>query len=62
MGNMRSFSFEKMMEKAPQDIITIAVKGMLPKNPLGRAMLGKLKVFAGPTHNHQAQQPQTLDI
>lgn len=62
MGNMRSFSFEKMIERAPQDIITIAVKGMLPKNPLGRAMLGKLKVYAGPTHNHQAQQPQTLDI
>jgi large subunit ribosomal protein L13 len=62
MGNMRSFTFEKMIERAPQDIITIAVKGMLPKNPLGRAMLGKLKVYAGPTHNHQAQQPQTLDI
>ena len=62
MGNMRSFSFEKMLERAPQDIITFAVKGMLPKNPLGRAMLGKLKVYAGPTHNHQAQQPQTLDI
>ena len=62
MGNMRSFSFEKMIERAPQDIITIAVKGMLPKNPLGRAMIGKLKVYAGPTHNHQAQQPQTLDI
>jgi len=62
MGNMRSFSFDKMIERAPQDIITIAVKGMLPKNPLGRAMLGKLKVYAGPTHNHQAQQPQTLDI
>ena len=62
MGNMRSFSFEKMLERAPQDIITLAVKGMLPKNPLGRAMLGKLKVYAGPTHNHQAQQPQALDI
>ena len=62
MGNMRSFSFEKMIERAPQDIITIAVKGMLPKNPLGRAMLGKLKVYAGPTHSHQAQQPQTLDL
>ena len=62
MGNLRSFSFEKMIERAPQDIITIAVKGMLPKNPLGRAMLGKLKVYAGPSHNHQAQQPQTLDI
>jgi len=62
MGNMRSFSFEKMIERAPQDVITLAVKGMLPKNPLGRAMLGKLKVYAGPAHNHQAQQPQTLDI
>lgn len=62
MGNMRSFSFQKMLERSPQDIITIAVKGMLPKNPLGRAMLGKLKVYAGPTHNHQAQQPQPLDI
>lgn len=62
MGNMRSFSFEKMIERAPEEVITIAVKGMLPKNPLGRAMLGKLKVYAGPTHNHQAQQPQVLDI
>ena len=62
IGNMRSFSFQKMLERSPQDIIIIAVKGMLPKNPLGRAMLGKLKVYAGPTHNHQAQQPQPLDI
>ena len=62
IGNMRSFSFQKMLERSPQDIITIAVKGMLPKNPLGRAMLSKLKVYAGPTHNHQAQQPQPLDI
>lgn len=62
MGNMRSFSFEKMIERAPTEVITLAVKGMLPKNPLGRAMLGKLKVYAGPTHNHQAQQPQSLDI
>ena len=62
IGNMRSFSFQKMLERSPQDIITIAVKGMLPKNPLGRAMLGKLKVYAGPTDNHHAQQPQPLDI
>mgnify|MGYP001545615211 FL=1 len=62
MGNLRSFSFEKMIERAPEEVITLAVKGMLPKNPLGRAMLGKLKVYAGPTHNHQAQQPQALDI
>jgi large subunit ribosomal protein L13 len=62
MGNLRSFTFEKMIERAPTEVITLAVKGMLPKNPLGRAMLGKLKVYAGPTHNHQAQQPQSLDI
>ena len=62
IGNMRSFSFEKMVERAPERVITIAVKGMLPKNRLGRAMIGKLKVFAGPEHNHQAQQPQPLDI
>ena len=62
MGNMRSFSFAKMIERSPTEVITLAVKGMLPKNPLGRAMLGKLKVYAGPTHNHQAQQPQALDI
>lgn len=62
MGNMRSFTFNKMIERAPAEVITLAVKGMLPKNPLGRAMLGKLKVFAGPAHNHQAQQPQVLDV
>lgn len=62
MGNLRSFSFEKMIERAPEEVITLAVKGMLPKNSLGRTMLGKLKVYAGPSHNHQAQQPQTLDI
>lgn len=62
MGNMRSFSFEKMIERAPERVITEAVKGMLPKNPLGRAMLGKLKVYAGPNHVHQAQQPQALEL
>jgi len=62
MGNMRSFTFEKMIERAPEEVIALAVKGMLPKNPLGRAMLSKLKIFAGPAHNHQAQQPQVLDI
>ena len=53
-GGIRSLSLEKMRQKAPERIIQIAVKGMLPKNPLGRAMLAKLKVYAGPTHNHQA--------
>lgn len=62
MGNMRSFSFQKMIERAPERVLTEAVKGMLPKNPLGRAMLGKLKVYAGPNHTHQAQQPQALEL
>jgi len=62
MGNLRSFSFEKMIERAPERVIAEAVKGMLPKNPLGRAMLAKLKVYAGPTHNHHAQQPQALEF
>ena len=62
MGNLRSFSFEKMIERAPERVIAEAVKGMLPKNPLGRAMLAKLKVYAGPTHSHQAQQPQALEL
>jgi large subunit ribosomal protein L13 len=61
-GGIKSASFDKMVEKAPERIIEIAVKGMLPKNPLGRAMYRKLKVYAGPQHNHAAQQPQPLEI
>jgi len=62
IGNLKSISLEKLMEKAPEQVITIAVKGMLPKNSLGRAMLKKLRVFAGPEHSHAAQQPQPLEI
>jgi len=62
IGNMKSINLQDMMDKAPERAIEIAVKGMLPKNPLGRAMFKKLKVYAGPEHNHQAQQPQALDI
>jgi large subunit ribosomal protein L13 len=62
VGNLKSISLGKLMEKSPEQVITIAVKGMLPKNPLGRAMLRKLRVFAGPEHTHTAQQPQPLDI
>ena len=62
IGGMKSASFEKMIEKSPQRVIEIAVKGMLPKNPLGRAMYRKLKVYAGPDHSHSAQQPQPLEI
>lgn len=61
-GGLKSFSFTKMIERAPQRVIEHAVKGMLPKNPLGRAMFKKLKVYAGPEHNHSAQQPKQLDI
>jgi large subunit ribosomal protein L13 len=62
IGNLKSISFEKLQEKAPTRIIEHAVKGMLPKNSLGRAMYRKLKVYAGPDHSHTAQQPQKLEI
>jgi len=62
IGHLKSISLEKLLEKAPERVIETAVKGMLPKNPLGRAMFKKLKVFAGPEHKHQAQQPTPLDI
>ncbi|MES9911677.1 MAG: 50S ribosomal protein L13, partial [Candidatus Sedimenticola sp. 4PFRAG1] len=62
VGNLKSISLDKLLEKAPERVIETAVKGMLPKNPLGRAMFKKLKVFAGPEHQHQAQQPQALEI
>ncbi len=62
IGNLKSISFEKLMDKAPQRVIEIAVQGMLPKNPLGRQMFGKLKVYAGSQHPHVAQQPRVLDI
>jgi len=62
IGNMKSISLEKLLQKSPEQAIEIAVKGMMPKNPLGRAMLKKLRVFAGPEHTHQAQQPELLEI
>lgn len=62
IGNMKSISLEKLLQKSPEQAIEIAVKGMMPKNPLGRAMLKKLRVFAGPEHTHQAQQPEPLEI
>ena len=51
-----------MIERSPERVIEIAVKGMLPRNPLGREMYRKLKVYAGPQHQHAAQQPQPLEI
>jgi large subunit ribosomal protein L13 len=62
IGNMKHTSLGKMLNEHPERAIEIAVKGMLPKNPLGRAMFKKLKVYAGAEHKHEAQQPQKLDI
>ena len=62
IGNLKSISLEKQLEKRPERVIQAAVKGMLPKNPLGRAMFKKLHVYAGPDHPHAAQQPTELDI
>jgi large subunit ribosomal protein L13 len=62
VGNLKSITLEKLMEKQPEQALTFAVKGMLPKNRLGRAMMKKLRIFAGPEHTHQAQQPQPLEI
>ena len=54
--------FDKLIDKAPERVIETAVKGMLPKNPLGRAMYTKMKVYAGSEHPHTAQQPKTLEV
>lgn len=61
-GGLRSISFDKLIDHKPEMIVEQAVKGMLPKNPLGRDMFRKLKVYAGSEHPHAAQQPQTLEI
>lgn len=61
-GGLKTMSFEKMQEKHPARIIELAVKGMLPKNPLGREMYRKLKVYVGAEHPHDAQQPKQLLI
>jgi large subunit ribosomal protein L13 len=62
VGNLKSISFEKLIDKAPERVIQTAVKGMLPRNPLGREMFRKLKVYAGSEHPHTSQQPQPLSI
>jgi len=62
IGHLRSTSLEEMLDRHPERVIETAVKGMLPHNPLGRAMFKKLKVYAGPEHRHAAQQPQPLEI
>lgn len=62
IGGIKQTTFEDMIARHPERVIEIAVKGMLPKGPLGRAMYRKLKVYAGNEHTHTAQQPQVLDI
>ena len=62
IGGLKQISARKLLEKRPEDIIRFAVRGMLPKNSLGRRQLKKLKIYAGPEHPHQAQQPKTLEI
>ena len=61
-GGIKSASFEKLIEKRPELVIKRAVKGMMPRSPLGRAMLKKLKVYSGSTHPHTAQHPVQLSI
>ena len=62
VGNLKSMNLREMHAKHPERVIENAVKGMLPKNPLGRAMFRKLKVYAGSEHKHAAQQPQLLEL
>ena len=61
-GGIKSRTLSEMLEKQPEEVIRKAVKGMLPRNKLGRAQLLKLKVYAGPEHTHQAQQPKPMEI
>ena len=62
IGNLKTISLEKLLQRSPTAAVERAVKGMLPKNPLGRAMFKKLKVYAGNEHTHSAQQPKPLEI
>ncbi len=61
-GGIKEANFTQMIERHPEKVLELAVKGMLPRNPLGRSMFSKLKVYAGSEHRHEAQQPQPLDI
>ena len=61
-GGIKEINFEKLLAKKPEMVLEKAVKGMLPRGPLGREMFRKLKAYAGPEHKHAAQQPQVLDI
>jgi large subunit ribosomal protein L13 len=61
-GGLRSRTLGEMLDRRPEEVIRHAVKGMLPRNRLGRAQLRKLKVYAGPDHPHAAQQPETMEV
>lgn len=60
IGGLKTITAQKLLEKRPEDLIRFAVKGMLPKNKLGRSLFKKLKVYSGNTHPHEAQQPEVL--
>ena len=62
IGGLKEISAGKLLEKKPEDLIRFAVKGMLPKNRLGRTLIKKLKVYAGGTHPHEAQKPEPLTL
>ena len=62
IGGLKKISAKKLLEKKPEEVLRLAVKRMLPKNSLGRRQLKKLKIFAGPDHPHQAQNPEKLEI
>jgi large subunit ribosomal protein L13 len=62
IGNLKSINLAKLLDEHPERVIQNAVKGMLPKNPLGRAMFRKLHVYVGPEHPHEAQQPTQLEL
>lgn len=62
IGGLKTITAKKLMEKRPEDLIRIAVKGMLPKNRLGRKLFKKLKVYSGKQHPHEAQQPEVFEV
>ncbi|MBZ2175268.1 50S ribosomal protein L13 [Schnuerera sp. xch1] len=61
-GGLRSISYREMLDKKPEKVIELAVRGMLPKNRLGRQMIKKLKVYSGPEHNHASQKPEVYEF
>jgi large subunit ribosomal protein L13 len=62
IGNLKSRTAAEQLKKKPEDMVRLAVRGMLPKNSLGRQILKKLKIYAGPNHPHEAQKPQPIDL